>query len=196
MPAEIVAVGSELTTGAKLDTNSQWLSQELSASGIPVAFHTTVADSLEANVAVLRTAIERCDVVLITGGLGPTLDDLTREALAQVMGTKLSLHEPSLDAIRSMFARRNREMPERNSVQALFPEGSVPIPNRNGTAPGIYAEIERPGLPPCRIAAMPGVPSEMKVMFRESVLPLLVRRTDAGRRHRPRPRSGGGHHRP
>lgn len=173
MPAEIISIGTELTTGAKLDTNSQWLSLELSAIGIPVHFHTTVADDLAANIGALKTAATRADIVLVTGGLGPTLDDLTRDALAQMTGTRLVLHEPSLEIIRRMFARRNREMPERNIVQAMFPEGSEPIPNDRGTAPGIYLEIPRPGRTPCRIAAMPGVPSEMRVMFRDSVLPRI-----------------------
>jgi nicotinamide-nucleotide amidase len=181
MPAEIISIGTELTTGAKLDTNSQWLSLELSAVGIPVHFHTTVADDLAANVGALKTAVARADVVLITGGLGPTLDDLTRDAFAQMTGTRLVLHEPSLEIIRGMFARRNREMPERNIVQAMFPEGSEPIVNDRGTAPGIYLEIPRPGRTPCRIAAMPGVPSEMRVMFRESVLPRI--QGDAARNH-------------
>lgn len=173
MPAEIIAIGTELTTGAKLDTNSQWLSLELQAVGIPVHYHVTVADDLAANVNVFAAAVARSDIVLISGGLGPTLDDLTRDVLAQLTGTRLVLHEPSLEIIRGMFARRNREMPERNVVQALFPEGSEPIPNRRGTAPGIYLEIARPGRPPCRVAAMPGVPSEMKVMFHDDVLPRL-----------------------
>ena len=181
MPAEIIAIGTELTTGAKLDTNSQWLSLELSAVGIPVHYHTTVADDLAANVAVLRTAVDRADVVLITGGLGPTLDDLTREALAELTGARLVMHEPSLTIIRGMFARRNREMPERNVVQAMFPEGSEPIPNERGTAPGIYLEIPRAGRTPCRIAAMPGVPSEMRVMFRDAVLPRIESADSRGR---------------
>lgn len=170
MPAEIISIGTELTTGAKLDTNSQWLSVELSAVGIPVHYHTTVADDLAANVGALRTAVERADLVLITGGLGPTLDDLTRDALAALLGVPLVLHESSLEIIRGMFARRNREMPERNSVQAMFPEGSEPIPNDRGTAPGIYLEAPRQGRSPCRIAAMPGVPSEMRAMFHNFVL--------------------------
>ncbi|MGE5191656.1 MAG: CinA family nicotinamide mononucleotide deamidase-related protein [Deltaproteobacteria bacterium] len=173
MHAEIISIGTELTTGAKLDTNSQWLSLELQGVGIPVRYHVTVADDLDANVDVLRAAVDRSDVVLMTGGLGPTLDDLTRDALARLMRTKLVLHEPSLDVIRGMFARRQREMPERNVVQAMFPEGSEPIPNRRGTAPGIYVEIPRRGRPPCKIAAMPGVPSEMKVMFCDDVLPRI-----------------------
>lgn len=181
MPAEIIAIGTELTTGAKLDTNSQWLSLELQAVGIPVQFHVTVADDLAANVNVFQAAVERSDIVLISGGLGPTLDDLTRDALAQMTGTKLVLHEPSLEIIRGMFARRNREMPERNVVQAMFPEGAEPIPNRRGTAPGIYLEVPRPGRAPCRIAAMPGVPSEMKVMFYDDVLPRILPSAGVGR---------------
>jgi nicotinamide-nucleotide amidase len=89
------------------------------------------------------------------------------------MNAKLVLHEPSLEVIRGMFARRQREMPERNVVQAMFPEGSEPIPNRRGTAPGIYMEVPRPGRAACRLAAMPGVPSEMKVMFHDDVLPRI-----------------------
>lgn len=174
MQAETIAIGTELTTGAKLDTNSQWLSLELSAVGIPVWYHTTVADTLEANLLVFRQAVERADIVLITGGLGPTLDDLTREALAALLGVELVMDETSLTQIRDMFSRRNRPMPERNSIQAMFPVGTEPIVNPRGTAPGIWAEIPRPGRTPCRLAAMPGVPSEMKPMFRDSILPRLV----------------------
>src|SRR5579863_9896996 len=173
MHAEIISIGSELTTGAKLDTNSQWLSIELAAIGIPVQFHTTVADNRAANLAVLKNAVERADVVLITGGLGPTLDDLTREVLAELIGVELVLHEPSLQIIREMFARRKRDMPERNVVQAMFPQGSEVIPNPRGTAPGVWMEVPRENLEPCRIAAMPGVPSEMKGMFTQFVLPRL-----------------------
>jgi nicotinamide-nucleotide amidase len=181
MHAEIIAIGTELTTGAKLDTNSQWLSQELQGIGIPVHYHVTVADDLTANLNVFRAAVDRSDIVLISGGLGPTLDDLTRDVLAELAQVKLVLHEPSLEVIRGMFARRNRPMPERNVVQAMFPEGSEPIPNRRGTAPGIYQEIPRSGREPCRIAAMPGVPSEMKVMFRDDVLPRLRTLPGVGR---------------
>jgi len=173
LKAEIVAVGSELTSGAKLDTNSQWLSNELAAVGIPVHLHTAVADELETLVAVLRAAVERSDVVLLTGGLGPTRDDLTREALARLTGRRLVLHEPSLRHIEQFFARRGRSMPERNRVQALFPEGSEPLPNPVGTAPGVWLSLPRRGRPACLLAALPGVPSEMKRMFREQVRPRL-----------------------
>lgn len=181
MPAEIIAIGTELTTGSKLDTNSQWLSQELSALGIPVHFHTTLADDLPANIAALRVAIDRAELVLITGGLGPTLDDLTRDALAAVLVQPLVLDEPSLQTIRQMFSSRNRDMPERNIVQALFPQGSRPIPNSRGTAPGIDVEVNSPGREACRVFAMPGVPSEMKFMFEQEVVPRLGETGRTGR---------------
>ena len=174
MKAEVIAIGSELTDGAKLDTNTQWLSQQLTDLGVTVHFHTTVADDLDENVDVLRTAIERADIVLITGGLGPTLDDLTRQAMAALIDVELKLHQPSLDTIREMFQRFRREMPQRNEVQAMFPEGSEPLPNPVGTAPGIWLEVPREGhRPSACIAAMPGVPSEMHRMFVEQVKPRL-----------------------
>ena len=174
MHAEIIAIGTELTTGAKLDSNSQWLSLELAEVGIPVHYHTTVADDLNAMIAVMREAVNRSDVILITGGLGPTLDDLTRQAMAELTQTQLVLHKPSLEFIKSMFARRNRTMAKRNEIQAMFPEGSDPIPNLRGTAPGIWMEISRKGSDtPATVAVMPGVPSEMKHMFHEQVQPRL-----------------------
>ncbi len=184
MHAEIIAIGTELTTGAKLDTNSQWLSVELASVGLPVLAHTTIADDLPAMIELLRMAVRRSDVVLITGGLGPTLDDLTREAIAQSAGVELVLHEPSLRHIRDMFAKRKREMPERNVIQAQFPFGSEPINNPHGTAPGIWLELPRDGGGRCLIAAMPGVPSEMKPMFRDQVLPRLPRSDRVIRRAR------------
>ncbi len=170
MKAEIIAIGSELTDGAKLDTNTQWLSQQLTDLGVTVHFHTTVADDLAENVDVLHIAVERADIILVTGGLGPTLDDLTRQAMAALMQVELTLHEPSLAVIREMFASRGREMPQRNEVQAMFPLGSEPLPNPVGTAPGIWCEVPRKGdRPPACIAAMPGVPSEMHRMFEHEV---------------------------
>src|SRR5436309_15315592 len=104
MRAEILSIGSELTSGQNLDTNSQWLSLRLAEMGIPVGWHTTVADDLDANVEAFRIAARRAALVIATGGLGPTLDDLTREALAKAAGVELALHEPSLEQIRQMFA--------------------------------------------------------------------------------------------
>ena len=182
MKAEIISIGSELTSGQRLDTNSQWLSTRLGEVGIAVHFHSTVADDLDENVAVFRTAVERADLLLITGGLGPTQDDLTREALAKVADVELEFHEPSFQHIQGLFARRGREMPDRNFVQALFPAGSQPIQNPEGTAPGIHMTLSRNGgAGKATIFAMPGVPSEMKRMFRNEVLPLMAPDSGAGR---------------
>jgi nicotinamide-nucleotide amidase len=169
MKAEIISIGSELTSGRNLDTNARWLSLRLGEIGIPVAFHTTIADDLDDNVAAFRLASERADVVLTTGGLGPTQDDLTREVMARVGGVELVFDEPSYEAIRGMFARRNRVMPERNRVQAMVPAGAEVLPNACGTAPGVGMKLGR-----AWFAAMPGVPSEMYAMYEAQVRPRLV----------------------
>lgn len=186
MPAEIIAIGDELTSGQRLDTNSQWLSQQLGELGIRVLYHSTVGDDLEANVRVFREALARADVVVCTGGLGPTADDLTRQALAEATGTELVQDDRALAQIRALFARRKRPMPERNVVQAMFPAGSRVIPNPHGTAPGIDMDISRPSREPARVFALPGVPAEMIEMWEETVRPALARSTGAGRviRHR------------
>jgi nicotinamide-nucleotide amidase len=175
MKAEVVSVGTELTTGQNLDTNSRWLSLRLAALGVPVGFHTTVGDDLDDNVAVFRTALGRADLVIATGGLGPTQDDLTREALAAVAGVELVEDPASVEHIREMFARRGRQMPDRNRVQAQFPRGAVPIPNAAGTAPGVWMTFGDKV-----VAAMPGVPSEMFRMFDEQVAPRLLTLGRAG----------------
>jgi nicotinamide-nucleotide amidase len=169
MKCEIISIGTELTTGQNLDTNSQWLSRRLAEDGIAVAWHTTVADDLDANLDVFRTAARRAGLVLTTGGIGPTLDDLTREVLAQVAGVELVFHPPSLDAIAAMFRKRNRPMPERNRVQAMFPAGAEPLANDWGTAPGIWMKLGD-----ALVAAMPGVPSEMYQMYEQRVRPKLL----------------------
>src|SRR6186997_2405402 len=174
MRAEIIAIGDELTSGQRLDTNSQWLSQRLGELGIPVAFHTTVRDDLDDNVAAFRNAIERADVVVATGGLGPTADDLTREALAAAAGVELYEDAAALAHIRNLFARRKREMPERNKLQAQFPRGSRVVPNPEGTAPGIDLTVPRSCVPPCRVFALPGVPAELFTMWNDTVKPALV----------------------
>jgi nicotinamide-nucleotide amidase len=169
MKAEILSIGSELTSGQNLDTNCQWLSRRLGEIGIPVGWHTTIADDLEDNVAAFRIAAGRAGLVLATGGLGPTQDDLTREVLARVGGVELVFHQELFDTIERMFARRRRSMPERNRVQAFFPAGSEPILNANGTAPGIWMTLGN-----CIMAAMPGVPSEMFAMFDTQVKPRIL----------------------
>ena len=174
MIAEVISIGDELTSGQRLDTNSQWLSERLGDLGVRVLYHATVADDLAANVSVFETAIARADVVVVTGGLGPTADDLTREALAQVSGRELVLDEASLQYIRGLFARYKRDMPERNRVQALFPAGSRIIFNPNGTAPGIWMDVPRPRGGGCHIFALPGVPAEMFEMFHQTVAPAVA----------------------
>ena len=169
MKAEILSIGSELTSGQNLDTNCQWLSRRLAEIGIPVGFHTTVADDLADNIACFRAACERAELVLVTGGLGPTLDDLTREVIAAVAGVELVEDAESLAHIQAMFTKRGRVMPERNRVQALIPKGAEAIVNVCGTAPGVWMTIGKTTL-----AAMPGVPSEMFRMFEEQVKPRLL----------------------
>jgi nicotinamide-nucleotide amidase len=168
MKAEIISIGTELTTGQNLDTNSQWLSRRLAEMGVAVRFHTTLADDLAENVDAFRVARGRAQLVIITGGLGPTQDDLTREAMAALAGVELNFHEPSWKHIQDLFARRARTVPERNRVQALFPAGSEPIPNAMGTAPGIWMTEGE-----VLFVAMPGVPSEMYAMFEREVEPRL-----------------------
>lgn len=186
MNAEIISIGDELTSGQRLDTNSQWLSQRLGEMGIAVRYHTTVADDLEANVGAFRLAAGRADIVVATGGLGPTADDLTREALAGMLGVELELNQSELDHIRSLFAHRKREMPERNMVQAMFPAGSRVIANPHGTAPGIDMIVPPPLGRPSRIFALPGVPAEMKEMWQATVAPRLLEQGAGGQviRHR------------
>jgi nicotinamide-nucleotide amidase len=169
MKVEIVSIGTELTSGQNLDTNCQWLSRRLAEIGLPVAFHTTVADDLADNIDVFRRATQRAGLVISTGGLGPTQDDLTREVIATVAGVELVEHAPSLEHIRDMFAKRNRAMPDRNRVQALIPAGAEAIFNVCGTAPGVWARVGS-----ALVVAMPGVPSEMYRMFTEQVQPRLL----------------------
>ncbi len=171
LKAEIISIGSELVSGQNLDTNSRWLSGELGSLGIATAFHTTIGDDMDDNVAAFRIAAGRADLVLTTGGLGPTQDDLTRDALALAAGVGLREDPDSLAAIAALFARRNRPMSDRNRLQASLPEGAEALPNPVGTAPGIWMTIGR-----AAFGAMPGVPSEMRRMFQEQVIPRLRQR--------------------
>ena len=173
MIAEVIAIGDELTSGQRLDTNSQWLSQELGQLGIRVLYHSTVGDDLPANVDLFRQSVRRADVIVVTGGLGPTADDLTRQALADAAGVELVKDETALRHIQQLFAKRNRPMPERNVVQAMFPRGSSPIPNPHGTAPGVHQTFAREDAAPVHLFALPGVPAEMREMWAATVHPTL-----------------------
>ena len=177
---EIISVGDELTSGQRLDTNSQYLSQQLADLGIQVRHHVTVGDVLSDNVAVFQLAASRADVVIISGGLGPTADDLTREAMAEAFSLPLEHREEAMQHILKLFKTRGREMPERNRVQALFPQTSRIIPNPHGTAPGIDLEVTRQGNK-CRLFALPGVPAEMIQMLAETVVPRLTEEMGVGK---------------
>lgn len=172
---EIMAIGDELTSGQRLDTNSQYLSQRLGEMGLEVRFHTTVGDVLEDNVRAFREAARRADVIVVTGGLGPTADDLTRESISEAFDLPLELRPEALAHIEALFALRKRPMPERNRVQAFFPQTSRMIHNPHGTAPGIDVEVKTDLASDrrCRIFALPGVPAEMQEMLDATVLPAL-----------------------
>lgn len=174
MFAEVIAIGDELTSGHRLDTNSQWLAERLCELGVTTLYHTTVGDDLDANVRVFRNAVERADIVVATGGLGPTADDLTREAVAKTASVELELDAASLTHIEALFARRNRPMPTTNRVQAMFPRGSRIVPNPHGTAPGIDLSISRPGRGDARVFCLPGVPVEMREMWAGTVAPAIA----------------------
>ena len=183
--AEIISIGDELTSGQRLDTNSRWLSEQLGNLGVKTAFHTTVGDCMSDNVDVFRTAARRVDIVIATGGLGPTADDLTREALAEAFQAPLELRPEALQYIEALFARRKRPMPERNRSQALFPLGSRIIDNPHGTAPGIDFVVTNDvarmsGSGQCRIFSLPGVPAEMMQMYTATVEPRLIQEMGVG----------------
>jgi nicotinamide-nucleotide amidase len=173
MRAEVIAIGDELITGQRLDTNTRWLSQQLVELGIPVAFHTTIGDCLEDQATTLRAAIQRAEAVVLTGGLGPTADDLTRAAVAAATDTELVRDEREVERIRALFDRRGYDMPASNAGQADLPKGATAIPNPHGTAPGIEMRIQRSGRPPSLLFALPGVPVEMFAMWAETVEPAL-----------------------
>jgi nicotinamide-nucleotide amidase len=169
MHAVILSIGDELVLGQTVDTNSAWLAQQLVSHGIQTAWHQTLCDEQPGIVRALRQAAEDADFVLVSGGLGPTEDDLTREALAEAMGVDLVVDAASLAQLEAFFARRNRPMPQRNRVQAMHPRGSSMIVNHHGTAPGLKAGLGR-----AVVYVMPGVPREMQHMFTDSVLPELA----------------------
>ncbi|HBE68276.1 MAG TPA: competence/damage-inducible protein A [Planctomycetaceae bacterium] len=170
MLGEVISIGDELSSGQRLDTNTQWLSQRLAEVGVSVLRHTTIADDLDACVAAFRNAAQSCQVIVVTGGLGPTEDDLTRQALAAAFHRELELDTDSLTKIQRMFEERGREMPASNRVQAMFPSGSAVVPNDYGTAPGIDLPVNDNQ---CRFFALPGVPAEMKQMWEQTVVSSL-----------------------
>lgn len=171
MDAEIIAVGSELLLGQIANTNAQYISQRLSSVGVNVYYHTVVGDNKERLLKALEIACKRANIIITTGGLGPTMDDLTKETIAEYLGMELMLHQPSAQAIREYFARRGRVMTENNLKQAMFPREAIVLPNAVGTAPG--AIIEKDGK---TFIILPGPPFEMQPMFENHVIPYLAQR--------------------
>jgi len=173
---EIVAVGTELLLGQIPDTNSQWLGERLAANGISSHFHQHVGDNHDRIVLAFRTALARSDAMIVCGGLGPTQDDITRAALAEVMNVPLDRDEELVATIRVMFESRGRAMPDNNLLQADVSRGATIIPQTRGTAPGLICAV---GLK--AVYAVPGVPHEMSDMFERAILPdLLARQRQAG----------------
>ncbi len=170
MPSvEIVTIGTEILLGQLVDTNGPHVARALADAGVDVYFKHSVGDNAERLAAVLAASLSRADGVVTTGGLGPTVDDLTKEAVAQVVGAPLELHEPSLLAIEARFRTFGRPMTENNRRQAFLPRGAVVFENPHGTAPG-FAALRADGK---FVACMPGVPREMKPMLAEQVIPWL-----------------------
>jgi nicotinamide-nucleotide amidase len=170
MRAEIIAIGSELLTPYRLDTNSLFLTDGLNQVGIRVVHKAVVGDSLDDMRASFRQALDRADLIVACGGLGPTDDDRTREAVADLLGRKLELNEGVLRHIQQLFRRFGRVMPEINRRQAMVPEGATVIPNPRGSAPGLWIEVSGH-----IVILLPGVPSELRAMFDHEVRPRLTR---------------------
>ncbi len=171
----IVSIGNELLNGHTTDTNCPYICGRLLSIGIPVVGVYTVGDDIKQIVRSLQRAAEDADIVIVTGGLGPTDDDLTRQAFAELLGVKLRVRQALLKDIRKFFADRGLPMPEKNTIQACIPEVASAIENPFGTAPGIFAKMKRK-----LFFAMPGVPVEMKEMLEKSVLPRLVQKGSSG----------------
>ena len=195
MNAFILSIGEELILGQTVDTNSAYLARQLAAVGCDVSAHITVGDDQPAIQDAIRSSAPQCDCLIITGGIGPTADDLTRQALAAVLNVPLELNPAWLQKLHDFFAARNRPMPPLNQIQAMIPKGATMIHNSCGTAAGIHAQwsgfsVQGSGsnqlrsslnpeprtLNPCEIFVLPGVPKEMKAMFAADVLPHITAR--------------------
>ena len=175
MRCSVVAIGTELLLGQIVDTNSSWLGEQLAAAGIDSLFQVKVGDNLARIVSTLRATLEDADAIIICGGLGPTHDDITREAIAEIMGVELEMNDEVALVIEQMFTARGRRMPENNLRQAMVPVGAKIIEQRRGTAPGLICEVGKKVM-----YAVPGVPFELYEMFERAILPdLLVRSGEA-----------------
>ena len=171
---EIVTIGTEILLGHLVDTNSVHIARKLADHGVDVYAKHSVGDNADRLAAMLDDVLARADGAVTTGGLGPTVDDLTKDAVARAVGKKLVLHEPSLRAIEERFKQFNRPMADNNRRQAYLPEGCVVFDNPHGTAPGFVALRDDGKF----VACMPGVPREMKPMLADQLVPWLVQRFD------------------
>lgn len=181
MDAELVTTGTEILLGEIVDTNAAWIARRLRDLGINLFYKTTVGDNLERIAAVLRQGLERSDLVLVTGGLGPTVDDVTRDAAALAADRELQVDDTCLAQIEAIFARWGRKVHDNNRRQALLPAGATPIANPVGTAPGFIVEVARKGRGHALLICLPGVPREMMHLMQETVEPFLVQRMGADR---------------
>lgn len=170
---ELISVGTEILLGDILNTDAQFLSIELAKLGISVIHQSTVGDNRERLLEQLNEAAKRSDIIILSGGLGPTPDDLTKEVCCEFFGKEMLLHEPTVEKIRNYFSAKGMKMTQNNLKQAMFPKDSVIFPNNNGTAPGMA--IEKDGI---HILVLPGPPRELKPMFKDSALPYLMRFSD------------------
>lgn len=182
MRAAVVAIGTELLLGQIIDTNSAWIGEQLALAGIDTHLQTKVGDNVDRIVDAIELSLERNDAVICCGGLGPTQDDLTRQAIASVMGVELEFDPERADRIRAMFGSRGREMPDNNLLQAYRPTGAEFIAQQPGTAPGLVCPVTRPGPDGAEdvhkvVYAVPGVPWEMQEMVRGTIVPDLRSRS-------------------
>ena len=173
MKAEVIAIGSELLLGQIIDTNSSYIAKRLAENGIELVQTATVGDDLHRMKKVIREAIHRSQIVITTGGIGPTEDDLTREAIAEVIGRPLTFKPHLMEQIEALFKKRGFRMAEGNQKQAYIPEGAIPIENPKGTAPGFITETSDGA-----IISIPGVPFEMEYLVENTVIPYLRKRFD------------------
>ena len=173
MLTELIFTGSELMQGRSLNTHAQYLGRWLTEHNFEVAFIDTVGDQAERLAEVFRQALKRSDLILISGGLGPTTDDLTKETIAQELGLPMRLDHESLTIIKGFFAERGVPMPDSNTKQAYFPAGGMVLPNKLGTAPGVLLEIDKK-----IIVLLPGPPRELTAMFEEIVAPILLEKAN------------------
>ena len=176
MRCDVLAVGTELLLGQIIDSNSAWMGEQLAAHGIDSLVQVKVGDNIGRITAMLRRMLADSDAVIMCGGLGPTHDDLTRDAIAELMGVDLELDDGVAAVIRDMFERRGRHMPDNNVRQAMVPVGASVIPQTRGTAPGLICPLEVDGVDKV-VFAVPGVPHEMHDMFERGILPELQRRS-------------------